>query len=105
MIVNPFDIVETDQVSATRDRRSQTYGIVITLEHSTDAASHLSNFIANDFGSVDVEANTPRQGTTVARAVVLSNSEDIYMPAPNDSPVRFADRCRDPPRVGHRQHP
>ncbi|GIV07776.1 MAG: ATPase [Fimbriimonadales bacterium] len=91
VIVNPFDIVETDQVSATRDRRSKTYGIVITLEHSTDAASHLSNFIANDFGSVDVEANTPRQGTTVARAVVLSNSEDIYMPAPNDSPVRFAD--------------
>ncbi len=91
VIVNPFDIVETDQVSARADARSKTYGIVITLEHTTDAVSHLSNFIANDFGNVEVFANTPRQGTTVARVAVLSNSEDIYMPAPNDSPVYFAD--------------
>lgn len=92
VIVNPFDIVETEQVSAQdRSRPSNTYGIVITLEHATDAPSHLSNFIANDFGDVKARANTPRQGTTVARVAVLSNSEDIYMPAPNDSPVRFAD--------------
>lgn len=92
VIVNPFDIVETDQVSAgDPSARSRTYGIVITLEHTTDAVSHLSNFIANDFGDVAAFANTPRQGATVARVAVLSNTEDIYMPAPNDSPVRFAD--------------
>ncbi|MCX7688992.1 MAG: ATP-binding protein [Fimbriimonadales bacterium] len=92
VIVNPFDIVETDQVSAKGvSERSKTYGIVITLEHTTDAASHLSNFIANDFGDVSAVANTPRQGAVVARVAVLSNSEDIYMPAPNDSSVRFAD--------------
>lgn len=94
VIVNPFDIVETDQVSAQSPQSaSKTYGIVITLDHMTDAASHLSNFIANDFGEVTASANTPRQGTTVARVAVLSNSEDIYMPAPNDSPVRFADEA------------
>ncbi|WP_279231148.1 hypothetical protein [Thermus altitudinis] len=64
-----------------------------TLEHSTDAPSHLSNFISNDFGQVSTEPNTVRQGTTVARVAVLSNDRDIYMPVMNDRPVRFADEA------------
>jgi hypothetical protein len=89
VIVNPFDIVEAEQVAP--DGTSRTFGIVTTLEHSTDAPTHLSNFISNDFGQVSVEPNTVRQGTTVAHAAVLSNDRDIYMPVMNDRQVRFAD--------------
>jgi hypothetical protein len=89
VIVNPFDIVEAEQVAP--DGTSRTFGIVTTLEHSTDAPTHLSNFISNDFGEVSVKPNTVRQGTTVAHAAVLSNDRDIYMPVMNDRRVRFAD--------------
>ncbi len=89
VIVNPFDIVEAEQVAP--DGTSRTFGIVTILEHSTDAPTHLSNFISNDFGQVESEPNTARQGTTVAHAAVLSNDQDIYMPVMNDRAVRFAD--------------
>lgn len=88
-IVNPFDIVEAEQVAY--EGISRTYGIVTSLEHTTDAPSHLSNFISSDFGQAVGEPNTVRQGTTVARVAVLSNDRDIYMPVPCDRPVRFAD--------------
>jgi hypothetical protein len=89
VIVNPFDIVEAEQVAL--QGTSRTFGIVNTLDHSTDASTHLSNFISNDFGQVTSEPNTARQGTTVAHVAVLSNDQDIYMPVMNDRPVRFAD--------------
>jgi hypothetical protein len=88
IIVNPFDIVEAEQY-----QDSHTYGLVLGLEHSTDAPSHLSNFISNDFGELTGEPNTMRQGTTVARAGVLSNDADIYMPVPNERLVHFADEA------------
>jgi hypothetical protein len=91
VIVNPFDIVEAEQVAP--EGTSRTFGIVTTLDHSTDAPTHLSNFISNDFGQVSVKPNTVRQGTTVAHAAVLSNDRDIYMPVMNDRPVRFADEA------------
>ncbi len=89
VIVNPFDIVEAEQVAP--EGISRTFGIVTTLEHSTDAPTHLSNFISNEFGQVSTEPNTVRLGTTVARVAVLSNDRGIYMPVMNDRPVRFAD--------------
>ncbi|MGC9084382.1 MAG: ATP-binding protein, partial [Anaerolineae bacterium] len=91
VIVNPFDIVEAEQVAP--NGTSRTFGIVTTLLHSTDAPTHLSNFISNDFGQVSVKPNTMRQGTTVAQVAVLSNDQDIYMPVMNDRPVRFADEA------------
>lgn len=48
VVVNPFDIVEAEQEVA--GEKSRTFGIVTSLDHSTDAPSHLSNFISNDFG-------------------------------------------------------
>jgi hypothetical protein len=89
VIVNPFDIVEAEQVAP--EGTSRTFGIVNTLDHSTDAPTHLSNFISNDFGQIGGEPNTARQGTTVAHVAVLSNNQDIYMPVMNDRRVRFAD--------------
>jgi len=89
VIVNPFDIVEAEQVAS--QGTSRTFGIVTTLDHSTDAPTHLSNFISNDFGQVSTEPNTVRQSTTIAHVAVLSNDQDIYMPVMNDRPIRFAD--------------
>ena len=69
---------------------SRTYGLVTTLEHRTDAPNHLANYISSNFGALDEEPNSVRQGTTVASVNVLSNSEDIYMPVPSENLVFFA---------------
>jgi DNA helicase HerA-like ATPase len=87
ILVNPFDIVDAEHFDGTR-----TYGLVTGLEHRTDASSHLANFFSNDFGlSTEDEPNSIRQGTTIAKAAVLSNDDQIYMPVQNESRVRFAD--------------
>lgn len=91
VIVNPFDIVEVEQVNQPDQPASATYGLVTMLEHRTDAPNHLANFISSNFGQVDEEVNSVRQGTTVAFASVMSNNEDIYMPLPTDRLVHFAD--------------
>ena len=68
VIVNPFDIVESEHFNG-----SKTYGLVTNLEHRTDAASHLANFVSNNFGSVTEEPNTPRVGATLAKVNVMMN--------------------------------
>ena len=90
IIVNPFDIVEVEQV-APENKASKTYGLVTILEHRTDAPNHLANFISSNFGNITEEPNTPRQGTTVAKVNVLSNNANVYMPVPNERLVKFAD--------------
>ena len=95
-IVNPLDVVEAEHFN-----NSKTYGLVTGLEHRTDAASHLANFVSNNFGSVEEEPNTPRVGATLAKVNVMMNdgggkNEDgtqkdgIYMPVENEEVVRFA---------------
>lgn len=91
VIVNPFDIVAVDQVNQPGMSASRTFGLVTTLEHRTDAPSHIANFISSNFGQLDEEPNTNRQGTTVAKVIVLSNTADVYMPVPSERLVRFAD--------------
>jgi hypothetical protein len=86
VLVNPFDIIEAETF-----RDSKTYGLVMNLEHTTDANTHLSNYISNNFGEATEEPQTPRQGTTVANCTVLSNTEEIYMPVPSEARIRFAD--------------
>lgn len=91
VIVNPFDIVQVEQVGLAGGEASKTYGLVTILEHRTDAPNHLANFISNNFGELAAEPNTLRQGATVARVNVLSNNRDIYMPVANERLVYFAD--------------
>jgi hypothetical protein len=91
IIVNPFDIVAVKQVNQPGEPESDTFGLVTTLEHRTDAPNHLANFISSNFGQLDEEPNTNRQGTTVAFANVMSNSDDIYMPVPSEKLVYFAE--------------
>jgi len=97
VIVNPFDIVQADHLNG-----SKTYGLVTMLEHRTDAASHLANYVSNNFGSVAEEPNTPRVGATLARSNVMMNDggganadgtskDGIYMPIENEQAVRFAE--------------
>lgn len=89
IIVNPFDIVEVEQVS--HEGESKTFGLVTMLEHNTDAPTHLANFISSNFGDIKEDPNTPRQGTTIAKVNVLSNDKDIYMPVASEKVVKFAD--------------
>jgi hypothetical protein len=91
VIVNPFDIVSVEQVNQPGEPPSRTYGLVTMLEHRTDAPNHLANFISSNFGQLDEQPNTNRQGTTVASANVLSNTADIYMPVPSEQLVYFAE--------------
>lgn len=91
VIVNPFDIVAVEQVNQPGQESSHTYGLVTVLEHRTDAPNHLANYISSNFGQLDEEPNTNRQGTTVASANVLSNTADIYMPVPSERLVYFAE--------------
>jgi hypothetical protein len=96
-IVNPFDIIEADQMEGTR-----TFGLVTNIKQITDAPSHLSNYISSDFGSTEVTPQTPRQGANVAEVSVLANHDPsdpkrypmgIYMPVQSESPVCFADEA------------
>jgi len=90
-LVNPFDIIEADHLQGT-----VTYGLVTEIHHTTDAPSHLANFISSDFGNVESEAQTPRQGADVVQADVLANHDRadprraIYMPLRSGAPIRFA---------------
>lgn len=84
--VNPFDIVDAEHLDDTH-----TYGLVTNIHHSTDAPAHLSNYIANDFGELVDEPNTPRQGANVCEVSVMANTGEIYMPIQTESLVRFAD--------------
>jgi len=94
-IVNPFDIMEADQMEGTR-----TFGLVTNIRQITDAPSHLSNYISSDFGSTGIEPQTPRQGANIAEVNVLANYDPsipkrypmgIYMPVQSEAPVKFAD--------------
>ncbi|MBI4567103.1 MAG: ATP-binding protein [Planctomycetes bacterium] len=91
-IVNPFDIVEAEQMGSTR-----TFGLVTNVKQITDAPSHLSNYISSDFGSTAATPQTPRQGANVAEVNVLANADPsgeypmgIYMPVQSDAAVRFS---------------
>jgi hypothetical protein len=51
-IVNPFDIIEAEQMEGTR-----TFGLVTEIRQITDAPSHLSNFISSRLRKNDFSAN------------------------------------------------
>lgn len=94
-IVNPFDIVEAEQMEGTR-----TFGLVTNIKQVTDAPSHLSNYISSDFGNTEGQPQTPRQGANVGEVSVMANYDPsepkrypmgIYMPVQSDAAVRFSD--------------
>ncbi|MBR2003299.1 MAG: ATP-binding protein [Thermoguttaceae bacterium] len=82
-ILNPFDVVVVRHVND-----SLTYGVVEEISHVTDSGSFLADFISNDFGDLDnAPTNTLRIGMNYAKARVVGNTKDVYIPVRNGSPV------------------
>ncbi|NJO17779.1 MAG: ATP-binding protein [Thioploca sp.] len=91
-LVKPFDIVKVKHY-----RQSITYGVIEDIWHTTDSPGHIGSYVSSDFGDVASEPQTLRLGVSIAKCKVLSNhpqngieSEQIYMPIQDGSPVYFA---------------
>lgn len=82
--LNAFDIVRVE-----RDG-SDTYGVIESISHITDATSFLTNFISSDFGDVGVIEPTFRVGMNFAKAKVSYNTKGDYTPVHNNSKVSLA---------------
>lgn len=80
--LNAFDIVKVKRNDGT-----DTFGVIESISHITDAASFLTDFISNDFGDVDISAPTFRVGMNYAEAKVSFNTKGDYTPVHNNSEV------------------
>ena len=85
MKLNAFDIVKVERTDGTN-----TFGVIESISHITDAASFLTSFISNDFGDVDISEPTFRVGMNYSRAKVSYNSDGDYTPVHNNSKVFLA---------------
>lgn len=83
--LNAFDIVKV-----ARDDGTDTFGVIESISHITDATSFLTNFISADFGNVDTKEPTFRIGMNYARAKVTHNTKGDYTPVHNNSKVFLA---------------
>ncbi|AJW76944.1 hypothetical protein X275_01085 [Marinitoga sp. 1197] len=83
--INLFDILTVEE-----DDGNKIVGTISEIENYTDADNHMSNFISNDFGNVNIRNSIERISTTVVTVEVLYSYNDIYMPPKNGSKVRFA---------------
>lgn len=80
-----FDIVKVMHIDG-----SFTFGAVNGISHITDSVSFMTNYIASDFGSLELEAPTLRPGMNCVESSVLFNTKNIYTPVHNDAPVYLA---------------
>lgn len=85
LILNPFDVVKIDHING-----SKSFGVIEEISHITDSANFLSDYISNDFGSVDTVKNTNRIGMNYVKASVVANTKDFYIPLLSDSTVYLA---------------
>jgi DNA helicase HerA-like ATPase len=83
--LNAFDIVKVEREDST-----QTYGVIESISHITDAANFLTDFISSDFGDVNVVEPTYRVGMNYAQAKVSFNTANDYTPVHNNSKVFLA---------------
>lgn len=83
--LNAFDIVKV-----AREDGTDTFGVIESLSHITDATSFLTNFISSDFGDVNITEPTFRVGMNYARAKVSYNTKGDYTPVHNNSKVYLA---------------
>lgn len=74
--LNAFDIVRVEKQSD----KSVTYAIITELYHVTDSPGHISNYVSSDFGDLNAKAMTKRLGVSYAKASVLNNTRENYMP-------------------------
>ncbi len=83
--LNAFDIVKVERKDGT-----DTFGVIESISHITDATSFLTNFISSDFGDVDISEPTFRVGMNYAHAKVSYNTKGDYTPVHNNSKVFLA---------------
>lgn len=83
--LNAFDIVKVERKDGT-----DTFGVIESISHITDATSFLTNFISSDFGDVDISEPTFRVGMNYALAKVSYNTKGDYTPVHNNSKVFLA---------------
>ena len=84
--LNAFDVVKVAHIDG-----SHTFGTVENIFHITDAKSFLTNYISCDFGDTTISAPTLRIGMNYVEVAVSFNTQNIYTPVRNDSPVTLAD--------------
>ena len=84
--LKPFDVVVVEH----HIDHSLTFGVVEEIAHITDAPSPLAGYISRDFGHVDSQSYTDRIGMNYVKCKVVGNSQNIYIPVKEDSPVRLA---------------
>ncbi len=83
--LNAFDIVKVEREDGT-----DTFGVIESISHITDATSFLTNFISSDFGDVNISEPTFRVGMNYAYAKVSYNTKGDYTPVHNNSKVYLA---------------
>lgn len=87
LILNPFDVVRVEHING-----SKTFAVIEEISHITDSASFLSNFISNDFGDVKSDAPTLRIGMNYAKANVVGNDKNIFIPVQSGQRVYMASK-------------
>jgi hypothetical protein len=87
LILNPFDVVKVEHING-----SKTFAVIEEISHITDSASFLSNFISNDFGDVNTDAPTLRIGMNYAKANVVGNDKNIFIPVQSGQRVYLANK-------------
>ncbi|GAB6119984.1 ATP-binding protein [Dysgonomonas termitidis] len=87
--LKPFDVVVVKHIENTI-----TYGVIEEISHITDAPSYLAGFISNDFGDVQHEPLTERIGMNYVKCRVVGNTNNIYTPVLDGSPVLLADEIQ-----------
>lgn len=85
LILNPFDIVKVEHVNG-----SFSYGMIEDISHITDSTSFLTDYISNDFGSLDIDSQTLRVGMNCVQAKVVCNDNNIYIPLQSNARVFLA---------------
>lgn len=86
-ILSPFDIIKVEH-----EQRTVTYGVVEEICHATDAPSHFTNYISNDFGSLTPSiGNMNRLGINYVKARVVSNTGGVYTPVLDGQAVCLCD--------------
>ncbi|MDT8904100.1 ATP-binding protein [Anaeroselena agilis] len=83
IILGPFDIVKVPN----KMDGSTTFGVVQDIFHITDSPGHISNFVSSDFGDVEAKPMTSRLALSYAKASVVHNDKENYMPVLEGTPV------------------
>jgi len=84
-ILDPFDVVVVHHIN-----NSKTFGVIEEINHITDTPGYMGAYISNDFGDVTTSAPTLRIGMNYIKARVVGNTESIYIPVQDGSPVMLA---------------